>query len=781
MKVTRINKIKNHRIFQDFTWPQELYSFARFNVIYGWNASGKTTLSSLFRCLQDRSPVTEGQIEFQIDESTIVSGSNIPAAVLPAVRVFNSDFIAKTINSINLHQVEPIYFLGADNIEKQEQVELLKDNLKSIRDEINRYKLDMRRAEESQNNFSIKSAKFIKDTLFRIQNYTNYDKRRYTEAIKKLKDNTVLPTVLSDEKKRQLRSQIELQAKDSIPFITLNDIPDLQSIYTKVDTLLQRSIVSRVLDELVIEHEVGIWVQDGLALHSGKYETDVCRFCGNELSIQRRLTLEAHFNESFSSLQKDLECAIQNMNSSKDTLSSLRLPDDSRFYSNFAEDARVATTNIKNLLEKKIQILNMLQQALREKKDAPFINIKLNESDFLTCPTFGMLDAAINEINAIIKKHEDMTSNLKDEILKASHFLEQDFLFESLQEFNNLEEAMKKYSDFLNEAEAREKLIQPQIDNLEREIIEHRRPAEELNKELIAYLGRDGLRFEVKETGYTLTRRGEPAKNLSEGERTAIAFLYFLKSLEDKSFDMKSGIIVIDDPVSSLDTNSLFSAFAYMKERTKDAGQLFIFTHNFGFFRQIKNWFHYLNKKKQPPARFFSIISEADEAQWSSKITKLDRLLEQYESEYHFLFKQVYELANSKSKTTELTPFYGVPNIARRLIETFLAYRYPNCNKDLFKCFEEITYDLGKKTRILRLLNTYSHSRAISDPEHDLSILAETKPVLLEILELMKELDAQHFAGMEELAKLDAENLSSSSPKLPVKTTPNQPAVVENV
>src|SRR5690606_40846036 len=98
--------------------------------------------------------------------------------------------------------------------------------------------------------------------------------------------------------------------------------------------------------------------------------------------------------------------------------------------------------------------------------------------------------------------------------------------------------------------------------------------------------------------GYALTRGGQPVSHLSEGERTAIAFLYFLKSLQDKTFDMKNGIVVIDDPVSSLDANALFSAFGYMKERTKEAGQLFIFTHSFAFFRNVKKWFHCLNKHR---------------------------------------------------------------------------------------------------------------------------------------------------------------------------------------
>ena len=44
--------------------------------------------------------------------------------------------------------------------------------------------------------------------------------------------------------------------------------------------------------------------------------------------------------------------------------------------------------------------------------------------------------------------------------------------------------------------------------------------------------------------------------------------MYFLKTLEDESLDLTEAIIVIDDPISSLDANSLYSAFSFMKTKT---------------------------------------------------------------------------------------------------------------------------------------------------------------------------------------------------------------------
>jgi wobble nucleotide-excising tRNase len=271
--------------------------------------------------------------------------------------------------------------------------------------------------------------------------------------------------------------------------------------------------------------------------------------------------------------------------------------------------------------------------------------------------------------------------------------------------------------------------LEREIDTLERQIVEHRRPADELTEELQAYLGHDELRFEVKGSGYALTRSGQPVSHLSEGERTAIAFIYFLKSLQDKGFDLAQGIVVIDDPVSSLDANALFSAFGYMKERTKQCGQLFIFTHSFPFFRLVKNWFHHLPGQRKAnvdrrPARFFMLRAQRDpEGRRASVLGPLDRLLEEHESEYQYLFKRVHDEAH-RSDIGSLEHHYGLPNVARRLVEAFLAFRFPDLSGDLGPRLDRVNFDNARKTRVLRLLNTYSHAGAISDPEHDLSLLA---------------------------------------------------------
>ena len=50
--IKKINKLKHLGIFQDYLWKTGLPGFKKFNLIYGWNYSGKTTLSRVFRCFE---------------------------------------------------------------------------------------------------------------------------------------------------------------------------------------------------------------------------------------------------------------------------------------------------------------------------------------------------------------------------------------------------------------------------------------------------------------------------------------------------------------------------------------------------------------------------------------------------------------------------------------------------------------------------------------------------------------------------------------------------------
>ena len=362
----------------------------------------------------------------------------------------------------------------------------------------------------------------------------------------------------------------------------------------------------------------------------------------------------------------------------------------------------------------------------------------------------------IKKLNLVIQKHNKACDEFKNRTQKSRSRLATNLIESGLDEFlHRLDAKELSETDLLTRRNEVQQL-KDKITKLEQEITEHRRPAEELNADLRSYLGHSELSLNTKENGYTLMRSGQTAKSLSEGETTAIALLYFLKSLQDRRFDLANGIVVLDDPVSSLDANALFQAFGFIRARTKDAGQLFVFTHNFTLFRQVRNWFHHLpdqNKKviKQRKARFYMLSPAISGDVRSGTISWLDPLLEQYESEYQFLFSRVYLASTKGNSGTPLEHNYHFPNMARRLLESFLAFRHPDISGDLWKKLELIPFDEARKFRILRFLHTHSHNDTLGEPEHDLTALAELPAVLKDVLDLIKFSDLNHYQSMSRL------------------------------
>lgn len=749
MKLTRIAKLKL-RVFRDFAWPKDLHPFARFNLIYGWNGSGKTTLAWLLSLVEKQTALTEGEVELEFNGAAKVTGSSFASATLAQVRVFNRDFVNATLSQTS--GIAPIYFLGKDSVEKQAQVGELKKELAAINTAVATAETKKKVAEKELDDFCVGKAKLIKELLTTANSpsYNNYDKRNFRRAVEALDAQRVTTAMLADEEKARLRSQKDAQPKPNIDKVGAASI-DLDALMREVDALVSRSVVAQTLEELTSNSRLAAWVQEGLVLHSGEHASDTCRFCLQPLQATRRAALEAHFNDAFARFQQDLAILLKKLESTKRALGALSLPDVSRFYEALAPDASASSHNVSEACTKVQTAIDALIARVAAKRDQPFAPVTTAIS--VPGSMRSSLTDAVAEFNAVIEKHNQISVQFKASVEEACKKLEASYVAEAQAEFAQLSDAVKAATAALETIRKQHADVQAKIEALERDILEHRRAAEELTAELRAYLGRDELRFETKGTGYALTRNGEYVAHLSEGERTAIAFLYFLKSLQDKSFDLKNGIVVIDDPVSSLDDNALFSAFGYMKERTKEAGQLFIFTHSFSFFRLVKNWFHHLpgQRKRQiddRPARFFLLRPRrhADGSR-TSELGCLDPLLEEHESEYQYLFKRVYQEA-SRNDVVELEHHYGLPNVARRLLEAFLAFRFPEMSGKLYRRLERVSFDNAKKTRILRLLNTYSHAEAISDPGHDLSLLAETQPVLRDLLELMEAVDKEHYDGL---------------------------------
>ncbi len=277
----------------------------------------------------------------------------------------------------------------------------------------------------------------------------------------------------------------------------------------------------------------------------------------------------------------------------------------------------------------------------------------------------------------------------------------------------------------------------------------------DINTGLETFLGRKELTFEPNkiktkdengndieiEDGYLIKRDDKVVKNLSEGEKTAIAFVYFTIHLKDPTFSKDKGIIVVDDPISSLDSNSIFQAFSFLKNSVKDAQQVFILTHNFDFLRLLLNWLSYRDIEKE--SSFYMINNKDTSFGREAFIDKLDDDLKKYKTEYNYLFNK---LINFEAKGT-IESVYNIPNITRKVLETFLMFRVPN-NDSLYEKLEylktsfETSFDENKITAIYKFVNDESH---ITGKGFDPCLVPETQKVVKYILEFIEITFPDHY------------------------------------
>lgn len=775
MKITRLEKAKNYRIFRDFSWPATgTPDFGQFNVIYGWNGSGKTTLSNIFHMLQRRTPLLEGRVELLVDQ-TIIQGKDFGTASLPDVRTFNRDTVDRTVFEAPNRQLPPVFFLGEDTVEKQREVEQLSRELADLAEIQKQTDAKHKAATNAFESFCTEEARGTKNLLTVAGGgpYNNYNAANFKADAAALGQQTTIVLALTPKTRKAY-----LEIKDEKPMAAIPEplftFPDVAALVSQTQAMLTRSVVSSVIAELAEDPPLGAWVRTGLALHKAPRESEACHFCNQVIPQGRVAVLEAHFNDEFQRFISEIDQLVGQVVRAQESLTKIEVPPKEALYANLRPAYEAAANASKQHSSGASTSLGILLRALRAKRDEPFRQLAMTH--FITNLTADggspsgfevfmqvLLGGSVaigavigkttfDQVVNLIKEHNARTVSFDAEAVKARTGLLRD---ETLRAMPKWRELSKEITDLASdEKKAGEQIgkLRQRIDTLNVEIRQHRQPAEELNQEIAAYLGRDELKFKPEQNGYLITRGGQPATDLSDGERTAIAFLYFLKSLKAADFDLTKGIVVIDDPVSSLDANSMFSAFAFLKQRTASAAQLFVLTHNFTFFRQVRSWFYSLPGQGRAdvtrrPARFYMLSSQFDGGQRSSKLELLDPFLHQYESEYHYLFKRIHEEAN-RAVPAGLEAYYALPNVGRRLLEAFLAFRVPDKPGDLYQKLEATSFDQAKKIRILRFLHTYSHLDGIAEPHHDVAVLSETPAVLQDVLALIRHCDEEHFNGM---------------------------------
>lgn len=750
MAIQRLTHIQDFGVFQDYRWPRALDSFKKYNLIYGWNGSGKTTISRIFRDLQLQKMPETGKATIDVDGKK-VKANTFPDNNVP-VRVFNQDFVKENVFPTTGNKVQPIFVLGAENIQNQLRIDRLKQELDQKTETVEVKQRELEATTRKLDKHCQDHARRIKERLTSTTSraYANYNKRNYKERAHLLITESSPPSyMLSDEIKQKLMNQHLAGQKDPVGIVQ-NLSTDFNRLKDLAVNLVSTEVSSRVIQSLKTDSEVETWVRDGHTLHRDRGR-DRCLYCDSDISNTRWNDLENHFNDAYQTLVSSIDLQLTSIENEIAKYHRAQVPDKARIYEHLQDDYGNAQYVFENHVRRAHDFLDALKRTLQEKKNSPFASVELPSN--LSQP---LQASALDELNEIILKHNVAVDNHAAEASDARTRLEIGFVAESACEYRDLTNSIQTLNGQARHEQELMIKIKSDIESLERKAVEHQTPAENFNSDLVKYYGHSELSLVVEGNGYAVHRGETRAINLSEGESTAVALLYFLQSLRDHRFDLSQGIVILDDPISSLDSNSLYSAYSYIVERTKDVGQLFVMTHNLAFLRLIKRWFmqmsdRHIEKFGVSNARFLMLQCIVDGDRRRSELVDLDPLLMRFDSDYQYLFACVYR--GVVGSDTRLQDHYLLPNAARRLLETFLAFKFPNSAGNLGDSIARCKFDDVKQKRLLRFVHAYSHGDSIDEPGHDPALLGQTSMILSDVLDLIEAVDPTHHRGLVRLAR----------------------------
>ncbi|MBR8786258.1 hypothetical protein IX307_000561 [Bacteroides pyogenes] len=770
--IKKFVNINNLGIFKDFEWDKNVvdsqgkpFTLQDINILFGRNYSGKTTLSRIIRSFETGTGLEKyegGTFKLEMSDKSIID-ENVEKKISYPIRVFNEDFVRENLHFINSPEqgVAPFAVLGG-NVEIEQDIQKIKDKLGSsdegnetglYREKIeatNTYNAAYKTYQDGQNNLeqSLRNKATSGETSIRNQSEVygdqNYNISKFKNELSSVTQKDILTNEQVDELKATLKEDLR-----QIPSISKVEFPNFEEINTRVKGIVEEQILaSDKIEELVHNAMAHKWVEEGCELHKDR---DTCLFCGGEITKSRWAILERHYDEATKDLNTRIEKAIKWINERIQIAQELYKVSPSNYYSCFKNEVEAINKDMDALRKDLISTLEEILQQLKSKQDSIHTTLAYTEHIF----DFTAIEAIYQRIQNLDDSANQYGSNLSK--VQAENRkklrLSEVARFKKDTGYSNTLVAIAEKEHIANEQKTLKEQKESDVRKLEDEIKakERLRQNEEegairVNEILQSYFGHHFIELrsvkKEKEEGiyFDVFRQDKKAYNLSEGERNLIAFAYFIAKLSDVNTVSKKPIIWIDDPISSLDANHVFFVFSLIDQQVVKKGQwsqLFISTHNLDFLRYLKR----LHTSKQ---RAWFLIERQVE---HSCLRKMPTYMKEHVTEFNYLFHQIYKCTQA-TETENYELFYNFGNNARKFLEAYLYYKYPdnetNCLHDKMMRFFS---NECAATTIDRIDNELSHLEGLI--ERGMSILdhAEIKKCAKFILEIIKTKDPDQYVA----------------------------------
>lgn len=665
--IKKVIKIKGVGKFENYV-PKATTNFSgdfkSIVLIYGINGSGKSTFVSIIRSLKGDNSLISKHRTFHFIGSPevdfLIDGISKPFSFsnhrwtdnYMGIEIFDEHFINENVYTG--------FEVGKDHKRKLFDI-ILGQKGTQLKSLIEKIKIDIK---EEQINLNQRTAD--------LNTFIGYifDSKKFCNL-----------TEIAEIEKQIAEKELEIQLCNSSTVIKSTN--NLKSIdfnklgfdFNNIKTILEKSIntISEEYLKKVEQHKshfpVGEQTEQWIKLGYDNIKDDTCPFCERPFDSTMEIitAYNQYFNKEYLQLQKD----SKELN---DLFTSFNLP------LVLSEIELTITTNTglvefwkphtkidffdEVLLQEKETLLllfNKVKELIQKKANDPIkaqTTIVLNELQ----EKLNEEISRFKECNKIISQYNIRINEIKNTSFKNLQTLEEELKYLKLNQLRFTDkgkELTKKYLDvetkiaLLNIDKDKKKdelkkytttTLSTYKDSINK-LLKKFAPYMEIKEIKSAYVGSS----EVPSVEYALSVSGNNVKLnddginpsfkyvLSAGDKSTLAFSFFLAMLIEDQKNLANKIVLFDDPVSSFDRSRQFETIKILHWIALSSKQLFVLTHNLAFAGEF--YYQYHKRSEIQPLQIFQASNQSHLEEFQIEVETLPDVLRDLDTITKYLKK----------------------------------------------------------------------------------------------------------------------------------------------
>lgn len=564
---------------------KEVFSPTLINYFYGKNGTGKSTIAKLI-----------GKSETSEWNSGIASEDY-------ELQVYNEEFIQENIQSYG--NIPGVFTITKHNASIKAEVDKKSSELRALSEKKSKISSAITKVQDSLDALMDNLVKTLWSNTETIRKTYPKTQSGFTTNRKKFVGELMkhLPTSI-DENTLKVLYDVAYGKED----VRYKELQTISTSNIPSSLLLEKSIVSSShtsFADFLTALNAMAWVRQGHRdyQHSAGQK---CPYCQQKLPVSFENDLAACFDDRYKRELEELQNFIQAYKAAINSIHSI-LSNNTK--SNFPCDELAAYSTRFDLFVEKAKA-NIAK--LEKKENDPAITVELTDLFELLKELNDLaekINQKIQQNNAVLDDKPAKQNECTDMVwsLMAAQCQTEIAVYQS--ESSKMESELSGFKQEKETTEININTLVNEIAQLNKQTVNTTAAKNSINA-LIKSSGFQGFSL-IEKPGaqyvYQLVREdGTVAKGLSEGERHFIAFLYFYHMVMGSQSDegkMKDKIVVIDDPVSSMDSNALFTVASLVREMiavcynnyelTEESNvddhikQIFCLTHNPFFFKEV--------------------------------------------------------------------------------------------------------------------------------------------------------------------------------------------------